>query len=65
MKSKEIAVAIGVLGLAWHVLSVIKDAERYDSQSDSVAIGADGSEPRQLAAGGGNLDRGHQLVLKR
>lgn len=31
MKSKEIAVAIGVLGLAWHVLSVIKDAERYDS----------------------------------
>lgn len=30
MKSKEIAVAIGVLGLAWHVLSVIKDAERYD-----------------------------------
>lgn len=30
MKSKEITVAIGVLGLAWHVLSVVKDAERYE-----------------------------------
>jgi hypothetical protein len=30
LKSKEIAVAIGVLGLAWHVLSVVKDAERYE-----------------------------------
>ena len=30
MKSKEIAVAIGVVGLAWHVLSLVKDAERYE-----------------------------------
>jgi hypothetical protein len=30
MKPKEIAAVIGFVGLAWHVLSLVKDAERYE-----------------------------------
>jgi hypothetical protein len=31
MKPKDIAVAVGVFSLAWHVLSLVKDAERYEA----------------------------------
>ncbi len=30
MKPKELAALVGIVGLVWHVLSVAKDAERYE-----------------------------------
>lgn len=30
MKPKEVATFIGVVGLIWHALSLVKDAERYE-----------------------------------
>lgn len=30
MKPREVAALIGVIGVVWHVLSLAKDAERYE-----------------------------------
>jgi len=31
MNKKQVAIVIGVLAAAWHIVSIIKDAERYEA----------------------------------